>query len=67
MQQCLSIIKLSMNSPKKKILHIITGLDNGGAEAIMFRFVTFDKSNIHYVVSLKDYGKYGNLLILNKL
>jgi glycosyltransferase involved in cell wall biosynthesis len=56
-----------MNSPKKKILHIITGLDNGGAEAIMFRFVTYDKSNIHYVVSLRDYGKYGNLLILNNI
>lgn len=46
-----------------KVLHIITGLNNGGAEGVLYRLVTHDKSNHHIVISLMDEGKYGHLLI----
>lgn len=45
-----------------KILHIITGLDDGGAEGVLFRLVKADEHNQHCVVSLLDEGKYGPLL-----
>ena len=45
-----------------KIIHIITGLDNGGAEAILYRLCTFPTVHRHIVISLKDEGKYGPLL-----
>lgn len=44
------------------ILHIITDLDNGGAEAVLYRLCTFDNNESHHVVSLTDEGKYGCLL-----
>ncbi|UNK38240.1 glycosyltransferase [Shinella sp. H4-D48] len=46
-----------------KVLHVITGLDDGGAEAVLFRLVSAvpDKTE-HVVVSLTDAGKYGALL-----
>jgi glycosyltransferase involved in cell wall biosynthesis len=45
------------------ILHIITGLNDGGAEACLYRLCTNDKSNKHIVISLLDQGKYGSLLL----
>jgi len=44
------------------ILHIITGLNNGGAEAVLYRLTTADKENTHQVISLMDIGLYGERL-----
>jgi glycosyltransferase involved in cell wall biosynthesis len=45
------------------VLHIITGLGNGGAEAVLFRLTTGDDRNGHQVVSLMDSGVYGDRLV----
>lgn len=45
-----------------RILHIITGLNNGGAEAVLYRLVTNDNQNIHQVIALMDKGLYGERL-----
>lgn len=46
-----------------KVLHIITGLENGGAESTLFRLVTADKENTHVVLSLTKTGVYGERLL----
>ena len=45
-----------------RVLHIISGLGNGGAEAILFNLCQSNKQNNHTVISLLDEGKYGPLL-----
>jgi glycosyltransferase involved in cell wall biosynthesis len=46
-----------------KVLHIISGLKNGGAEAVLLRVVSDKSSNFqHEVVSLSDEGFYGKIL-----
>lgn len=45
-----------------RVVHIITGLDNGGAEAVLYRLVTHDTSNESTVISLMNEGKYGPML-----
>jgi glycosyltransferase involved in cell wall biosynthesis len=48
-----------------KIVHIITGLGDGGAEHTLFKICKYDTVNQHVVISLKNFGKY--FLLLKKL
>jgi glycosyltransferase involved in cell wall biosynthesis len=45
-----------------RIFHIIVGLNDGGAEATLFRLISYDRHNEHFVYSLTDLGKYAPLL-----
>ena len=47
-----------------KVVHIITGLSQGGAENVLFRLVTYnnDKNIKNIVISLTNIGHYGDLL-----
>ena len=44
------------------ILHIITGLGDGGAEHTLFKICKYDNINKHIVISLKSPEKYFSLL-----
>ena len=45
-----------------RVIHIITGLGDGGAEHALFKICKYDKNNKHIVIALKGYGKYLSLL-----
>jgi len=46
-----------------RVTHVITGLGQGGAEAVLFRLATYpDQQAHHTVVSLTDDGVYGERL-----
>lgn len=45
-----------------QILHIITGLGDGGAEAVLYRMCKFDKEFNHTVISLGGQEKYVSML-----
>ena len=45
-----------------KIIHIISGLKDGGAEGALYRLICTDRDNVHIVISLTDQGKYGSLI-----
>lgn len=46
-----------------RVTHVITGLGQGGAEAVLFRLATYpDQAVQHTVVSLTDSGVYGERL-----
>lgn len=45
-----------------KVIHIITGLNDGGAEAVLSRLCAQDLNSDNIVISLSSEGKYGPLL-----
>lgn len=49
-------------SEKRTVLHIITGLEDAGAEGALYRLATNDPDTRHVVISLSGAGKYGPLL-----
>lgn len=52
-----------MNARRLRVLHIITGLGQGGAESVLFRLATYPGADVeHVVVSLTDEGIYGERL-----
>lgn len=51
----------------KKILHLISGLDSGGAEKVLIDLVKNDKFNKHYIISFKDLGIYKNIIKSKKI
>ena len=54
---------------KIKILHIISGLNLGGAENNLFKICTLTNNQLlqHHVISLTDFGFYGNKLKLHNI
>lgn len=46
----------------RKVVHIITGLNDGGAESSLFNLCRQDGQDRHEVISLGSTGKYGPLL-----
>lgn len=49
-------------SSRMRILHIITGLGQGGAEATLLRVISADVTNSHSVISLTGAGEFGEKL-----
>jgi len=41
-----------------RVVHVITSLYDGGAQAVLFNLLKHDPSNEHYVISLTSEGKY---------
>jgi glycosyltransferase involved in cell wall biosynthesis len=46
----------------RKVVHVITGLNDGGAEGVLTRLCIHSRTVQHVVISLTDTGKYGPLL-----
>lgn len=46
-----------------QVLHIITDFDDGGAQAVLYRFITADTENKHHVISLMNVGWYGRRVL----
>jgi len=52
-----------MSAAALRVLHVITGLGQGGAESVLFRLATYPDAGVeHIVVSLTDEGIYGERL-----
>ena len=46
-----------------KVLHIITGLNQGGAETVLFRLIMSNPDAEHRIISLTSTGVFGNKLL----
>lgn len=44
------------------VVHVITGLNEGGAEGVLYRLCQHETQYEHVVISLTDMGKYGPML-----
>ena len=53
---------MSDSKKNKKVLHVITGLSDGGAEGVLTRLCIHGDLVTHEVISLIDKGKYGAIL-----
>lgn len=52
-----------MSARPLRVLHIVTGLGQGGAESVLFRLATYPGADVeHVIVSLTDEGIYGERL-----
>ena len=49
----------NLSKASNRIVHLIVGLGDGGAEGILYKLIASDKTNKHIVVSLTSFGKYG--------
>jgi glycosyltransferase involved in cell wall biosynthesis len=46
-----------------QVLHIITDFNDGGAQAVLYRFIMADNQNTHHVISLMNIGWYGERVV----
>lgn len=52
-----------MSTRTLRVLHVITGLGQGGAESVLFRLASYPEAGVeHTVISLTDEGIYGERL-----
>lgn len=52
----------TISEQRLRVLHIITGLHDGGAEAVLYRLCCADPHDQHVVIGLVGSGKYEQLL-----
>jgi glycosyltransferase involved in cell wall biosynthesis len=48
-----------------RVLHVITGLNQGGAETVLFRLIMSNPDTEHRIISLTSIGFFGNKLLRN--
>ena len=51
----------------KKIIHVISTLGSGGSEGVLFRLITNNNNNKHYVISFSKGGFYSHKLKKGKI
>lgn len=58
-------INLGLSVKKNTIVHVITGLKDGGAEGVLYRLCLNDTHNNHIIISLTGPAKYGSMFTSN--
>ena len=53
---------MTKTQKKSEIVHIVTGLQDGGAEGVLYRLISSTTEENHTVISLSSAGKYGSKL-----